>query len=644
MANNKTSKKIFAALFFICLCGYAQASEGYLWVVDQHREANEIRKFTPDGKKELLRVGGFNVPTFLDIDKTDESIWLTDTANHRVAHFSKDGEKMDVLEGIGHPYHLVICDEHRMLWIADSLNGEIIKYSLREKKELFRVAGFTNPHDIAISPYDRSIWIADEKGGTVARISHEGKILSRIKRGYLQPKHLCINPNDGSCVVTCGRKHSVVKIAANGTKVLWKIPGFGVTYMAAVNPLDDSYWVSDLERGEITKISSEGKILKKVSGFDRCRGLSPVDLEDKTFWLGNWGAGEIIKLNTEGEILQRIGGFKWPRLVVVNKIKNEVIWVTDRPEAKLIRVTSEGEKKIIKLDNFKRPVDVRIDQRDGSVWVNDMAESFNHQIAKLSSEGEELFRLSGFIVLGDAGVDPDDGSYYAVDRMIGELVKISSSGEELFRIKDLSPIKDLEGMGCLKKTDGCHSDYKGMDINYESAHDVEVSPVDSSVWLTAARRLLKFDKQGQLLAENRGIGVGGHVAIAPDGSCWLNNIRDGRVLKVSPDGAKILGVVSGLEVPFELSVSPIDSTCWVTTREGLVQISADGRKVIRRVGGFLNLQDISVISPYDGSFWAADFYGTEIIKFSKNGRILKRVKGFKLPRFLEVYWGNAKGS
>lgn len=314
---------VIGGAFFIChllfFIGVEYSfAQGCLWVVDQNPDANAVIKLSADASQELLRLKGFDVPTFLDIDESDATIWITDTANYRVVQYSNSGEKLSEIKLAGRPYHLAICRQHRELWVADSDKGALVKFSLDTKKELLKIKGFKNPHDIIISPYDNSLWLSDEEGQEVIRLSHEGVILSRIRRNILKPKHLAIDPNDGSCWITNGDNHYVVKLASDGRKVLATVYGFGTTYMATVNPKDSTCWVSDLEKGELTKLSPQGKIIKKISGFDRCRGLSPIK-EDGTFWLGNWGAGEIIKLNTEGEILSRIGGFKWPRLVVVDR-------------------------------------------------------------------------------------------------------------------------------------------------------------------------------------------------------------------------------------------------------------------------------------------------------------------------------------
>ncbi|HDZ77581.1 MAG TPA: hypothetical protein ENH41_05815 [Candidatus Omnitrophica bacterium] len=326
--------------------------------------------------------------------------------------------------------------------------------------------------------------------------------------------------------------------------------------------------------------------------------------------------------------------------IVSGKLYAETIWVVDRFTKELIRVDSDGAREVIELNDFKTPVDIRVDQRDGSVWVNDMTDFFDSQIMKLSSDGKELFRLSGFSVLGDAAIDQRDGSYYAVERMIGEVVKISRDGEELFRIKSLSPIDDLEGMGCLNKTEGCHADYDGMDVNLRGIDDIDVSPIDSSVLIadTGSKQLLKFTSKGKKISSIKDISEPESLAMGFDGSCWVSNIGGGKVFKVSKDNKKILGKVTGLNFPFEISVSPVDGTCWVATRRDLTQISRDGKKILKRVGGFMCPQGLSTINPVDGSFWFADFYGMEIIKISREGKVLKKIKGFKRPRFLEVHW------
>lgn len=330
-------------------------------------------------------------------------------------------------------------------------------------------------------------------------------------------------------------------------------------------------------------------------------------------------------------------------LVMSRGLYAETVWVSDRGAGNLVRISSDGKKTIIEPENFQGPVAIEVDQRDGSVWVTDISETFNNQVIKLSPKGKELFRLTGFVQLCDAAIDPKDGSYYASECMIGEVVKISSSGEELLRIKNLSPVEDLEGMGCLEKTEGCHQSYMGTGVNLESIDDIDISPVDSSVWVAdpGQKRLLKFTKGGRKIIQRRGIGEPEHLTVGPDGSCWLNNIERRRVFKVSRDGRKILAKITDIDTPFELSVSPVDLTCWVTTRSQLMQISFDGSKILRRIGGFKTLQGISTISPYDGSFWVADFKGGAVIKFSRDGEALKRIEDFREPRFLEVYWSNS---
>ncbi|MDP1854387.1 MAG: hypothetical protein Q8L26_09360 [Candidatus Omnitrophota bacterium] len=329
-------------------------------------------------------------------------------------------------------------------------------------------------------------------------------------------------------------------------------------------------------------------------------------------------------------------------LIVSVRLNAETIWVADKGVKQLLRVNPDGRREIIKLKDFLEPQHIRVYQHDGSVWVTDIADIFNHQIIKLSSEGEELFRLSSFIQLGDTASDPNDGSFYVVSGMTGAVIKVSSKGEELFRIRGLYPPDELKRNNCFNKIQGCHQAYTGANVNFESIDAVAVSPIDSSIWVTdtGQLRLLKFNKDGVKLAQKRGVGLPEHLAVGLDGSCWVNNIESGKIFKVSSDGKTVLAKITGLDKPIELQISPLDNTCWTTTRTEVLQISSDGLAILKRVSGFKSLQGISNINPKDGSFWVADAALSEVVKISKDGIIIKRINGFKRPRFIDVYWGN----
>lgn len=293
-------------------------AESVIWVID--KGSNELIRISGNNDSERATLGGFDAAKSLAIDNKDGSAWVADTENNRVMQVSEDGKmKLYLIDDeIARPFHIAISSAHRVLWIANSLRQEVIKFSLDDKEELARIRGFNSPHDIVVSAYDDSVWVSDNKSGEIIRLSYEGKILTRTKCKDFKPDHLAINPNDGTCWVTTSN-NLIAKFSSDGKKVLNKVSGFDLPYMIIINPDDDTLWVSDGKKGVLTKFSSAGAVLKRMDNFNRCFGLSEISRKEKTFWLADTGSGEIIKLNTDGQILARLGGFKQPFMLATEE-------------------------------------------------------------------------------------------------------------------------------------------------------------------------------------------------------------------------------------------------------------------------------------------------------------------------------------
>lgn len=309
---------ILAIFISVCLIGRSTAeTEEGIWVVEQS-ENNVVIKLSLDGKRELARITGFNVPTDIDINPRDGSVWITDTGNGRVVKYSVDGKTVLLeLKGFKNPYHSVLDLQENTIWVASSLNGEVVKYSL-EGEEILRLRGMGELHEIQLSPFDRSIWVGEQTAKKFMRFSSNGLRLTPTQRRLGRPMHLVINPLDGTCWATFQYPGGVVKFSSQGD-ILKHITGFTQPYGITFNPEDSSVWVTDVREGVLINISADGEILKRIGGFDRCRGLSLVDTQEKTFWMANWGAGEIIKFSTQGGILQRIKVGGHPRFMVIYK-------------------------------------------------------------------------------------------------------------------------------------------------------------------------------------------------------------------------------------------------------------------------------------------------------------------------------------
>ncbi len=293
----------------------ASSAEDGVWVVEQSAN-NVVIKLSADGWKELVRIKGLEVPTDIDIDPRDGSVWITDTAHSRVVRYSSDGTKqLASIEKICHvPYHSALDLENNVIWIASSGQGEIVK-STFQGEEILRIKGLGDLHEIVISPFDKSVWVGDKTDGKFAHFTPDGRKTGFTERRLGTPVHMAIDPSSGILWATFQKPGRVVKYSPEG-KILEMLEGLIKPYGVTIDPVDHSAWVTDISRGELVNISPGGsEIRERIGGFDKCRGLSPIDEKDGTFWMGNWGAGEAVKLSTKGEILERIYVGGNPRLV-----------------------------------------------------------------------------------------------------------------------------------------------------------------------------------------------------------------------------------------------------------------------------------------------------------------------------------------
>ncbi len=166
-----------------------------------------------------------------------------------------------------------------------------------------------------------------------------------------------------------------------------------------------------------------------------------------------------------------------------------------------------------------------------TVWV---ADSGNSDIVKLSSVGDELFRISAGYAY-DIDIDFSDGSCWA-SISSNKIVKFSSEGQELFNV-----------------------------TGFYNPDGLSVDQSDGSCWVAdkSNDQIVKLDKNGNELFRIGGLENPASVAAdSNDGSCWVADVGNNRVLKLSENGEQ-LAAVSGFNNPYDVDVDPNDGSCWV---------------------------------------------------------------------------------
>jgi DNA-binding beta-propeller fold protein YncE len=101
--------------------------------------------------EQMMWIGGFSYPEDISLDMDRGHLWIADTGNSRVVKYSRDGQVLLEVNGLTEPYSLAVDTETEECWIADSYEGEVIRIS-GEGDFIKRKGGFLSPFGIAIIP------------------------------------------------------------------------------------------------------------------------------------------------------------------------------------------------------------------------------------------------------------------------------------------------------------------------------------------------------------------------------------------------------------------------------------------------------------------------------------------------------------
>ncbi|RKY83623.1 hypothetical protein DRQ09_09795 [candidate division KSB1 bacterium] len=250
----------------------------------------------------------------------------------------------------------------------------------------------------------------------------------------------------------------------------------------------------------------------------------------------------------------------------------------------------------------------------GSLWVTD---TFNHEIVKISPEGNELFRLSGYSLPVSLDINLNDRTVIVVDKDANRAVKISPTGDVLKEI-----------------------------LNLESPNYVSVYSFTGEFWITQegdSNQVVKFSSDGEKILTRvsgfknpRGISVDqttGDVWIADTGNdrivkLYYNIPENYNIEKKYPPDSIFYEIYTGFKNPGHLSVNPSTGNCWVSDKSNnrVVRIKKDGTEMLE-ITGFSSPEGIAV-NKKDGSCWVANKGANEVIKLFSN--LSQEISGYNI--------------
>jgi len=297
----------------------------------------------------------------------------------------------------------------------------------------------------------------------------------------------------------------------------------------------------------------------------------------------------------------------------------EYVWVADTSNDKVVRLYQDGSGEVVRKGGFNDPYSVSVNPTDGTVWV---ADYYNNQVVRLSADGRtELARVGGFYRPTSVSVNPTDGTVWVVDNYNNQVVKLKANGS-----------------GELVRKGG---------FNYPLS--VSVNPTDGTVWVAdySNNQVVKLGADGTELIRVSGFSYPVSVSVnSTDGSVWVADYSNNRIVKLLssvPNGYNIgtnTGshvILTGFNRPSSVSVNSNDGTCWVADyyNHKVVKVKADGSEKLVNVGGFYYPISVSVNST-TGVVWVADSYNNQVVKLDPNGAQLARLSGFSYPRAVAV--------
>ena len=524
-------------------------SNGFVFVVDTVN--NRIQKFNADGYlvNEWGRFGTQPGEIRLDapmevaangqliaVDAQD-SLYLTDTLNHRIEVFSANGEFLRTWGSEG------------------SANGEL-----------------DHPSGIAIAA-DGSVYVADTYNDRIQVFTPEGEYLrgwGSFGSGpgqFSWPRGVVVDPA-GNVYVSDYNNDRIQKFTTEGDfQASWGGSGSGDGELSSPEDLaldpDGNLLVVDAGNIRVQRFSPDGQFLEKLDDFGTGPGqyYAPIALAvatDGTYYVGESGVHRVQRFSATGEFITQwgsrsnaAGGFTFPSGVAV--ASDGTVVVADTGTLLFNQLGFENNR-VQSFDSdgrylsswgahgsedgeFNSPRGIALDSAD-NVYVADHS---NNRVQKFNSSGQFVTKMGtggpGALFLPtDVAVDGNDRVY---------VVESNSTGPTIFGA-DASfllswTLKDSEGV-------------------FFRPSAVAVGPSDLIYLLGSEIRV--YTAPGHLVTSWDGVGAA--IAIDSRGFVYLLDRSSGDLRKYTADGQLVRHFVAGgtgpglFRRPQALAVTPDD--------------------------------------------------------------------------------------
>ena len=259
-------------------------------------------------------------------------------------------------------------------------------------------------------------------------------------------------------------------------------------------------------------------------------------------------------------------------------------WLTNPARHEIVHLSFKGaDRRMTSIGGFGDDFTLAFHPRKNYGWAT------NHTVfgplVKFVPAEKDIVPIDGFKHPLALGLSLKDESLWVLERE-GELMHLDSSGNVLARFNGLP-----------------------------QPHTLDVSPLDSSVWVGYANTLIKFSQTGEKLAQlSTDSPILSISADLRDGGCWTAMKEENFMIKFSATGKELFRVqFQNLKA---ISTTPAFGGCWVVDGAQVVFVTADGVKS----DVVLGYEEITSISRNlsDGTFWVTDQGGERLSKIPQD--------------------------
>jgi hypothetical protein len=200
-----------------------------------------------------------------------------------------------------------------------------------------------------------------------------------------------------------------------------EVPGY--LDQLTVDPSDEAIWYTTAWPDEraLYKVTYEGELIYYFPEYDNfmLTRVSPTG----EFWASKGGDYiGITLINSDGVVLAEAPTVHGPYIKIY--LGDLSCWARGGWNI-ITKVNANGSIVYNNTTDFNRPLDLAVDQEDGSVWI---ADTNNYNIVHLDQNGGELLRADWDWVARAIAVDPVDGTVIVVSSLGDVSIEPTSIG------------------------------------------------------------------------------------------------------------------------------------------------------------------------------------------------------------------------